>query len=62
MAWTIACFCGHTWQGEPPDACPRCGVTIRAPQPPQPSFAEWLAHVRDEIGDHTTTTEDGMAW
>jgi hypothetical protein len=28
MTWTIACFCGLTWQGDPDDACPRCGVRI----------------------------------
>ena len=61
MAWTIACFCGHTWEGLPPDACPRCGVTISYARP-VPSFDEWPRHVRDEIGDHTTTTERGEAW
>lgn len=62
MTWTIACYCGLDWQGGEGDACPRCGVGVHT-APPPPTVDQWIAHMRSEIGDHTTTSDGlGEAW
>jgi hypothetical protein len=57
MAWLTACFCGYSFEADPPACCPRCGVTITEGTR-TPLIDAWIVHMRDEIGDFPAT--DGV--
>ena len=57
MAWTVACYCGATFQCTPPAACPACGIPVTDPSNPGTVDA-WIANMRAEIPQTGTTSWD----